>query len=109
MKRLLILVALLGLAGCVAPLQCYGPSDCHGNACCYVIPTEGGGTPGVFCTSSPTSCAVGDTIDAKSRRMCETDADCVAGPISTRYTKCCAASVVNQGAHTCTSPELCHI
>jgi len=109
MKSLLILLALLGLAACETPLACYGSSDCHGNACCYVIPTEGGGLPGVSCTSSPTGCAVGDTIDAKSRRMCHNDDDCVAGPISTRYTKCCNASVINQGAHTCTSPELCTI
>jgi hypothetical protein len=106
--RFLLLLGLL-TAACETPLPCYGPAECGGNACCFITPTEQGGLPYVSCTTSPTGCSVGDTIEARSRRMCESDADCVAGPISTAYTKCCTASVMSHGAKTCTSPGLCNI
>ena len=107
MKVLLLGLALV--AACGPGLPCEGPKDCGGNACCFVTPTEHGGTPYVTCTSAPTGCAIGDTIEERDRRVCQTDDDCVAGGIDTKYTKCCLASVGFRGAHTCTSPGLCKI
>src|SRR4051812_32328439 len=109
MSRLL-LAAGIALAACGPGLPCEGPSECGGNACCFITPTESGtSTPFVTCTASPTACAEPDTIDTRKRRMCHTDADCTAGGVTTAYTKCCKASVMGVGSHSCTSPSLCRI
>ncbi|MGZ6141896.1 MAG: hypothetical protein ACXWLM_01100 [Myxococcales bacterium] len=101
--------SLLALAvlstGCEPPLACDGPSQCRGNACCFNFPTTNLGLgPDVFCTASPSDCPPKVTVDMTTTRLCETDADCVAGGISTQWNTCCPSSVMSRAAKTCGGP-----
>ncbi len=101
------LVSAMLLVACEGALPCDGPEQCSGNACCYVRYTVRSGSDYVGCTAAPDACAEKDTVYENHRRLCQTDADCTAGNVSTVYTKCCRASVFSHAAMTCTSPGLC--
>src|SRR4051812_3730919 len=89
-------------------LTCYGPQDCSGNACCYFIPTGANGGNTLQCTATPQSCEPKFTVDGHFNRLCETDADCTAGGITTNENKCCPSSVMSHAAGTCAGSCLPH-
>ncbi len=106
-KAALVACAAVLTAGCETPLPCDGPSNCTGNACCFDFPTSNlGFGPAVYCTGAADACVPNVTIDTRTTRLCETDADCVAGGISTVWDTCCPSSVMNRAAKTCGGP--CH-
>jgi hypothetical protein len=87
-------------------LPCYGPADCGGNACCLRIPILAGPIT-VACGASPDACPPSQTFDMSTTRLCQTEADCTAGGISTSENKCCRASVSGHAAKSCTGPSRC--
>ncbi|MCA1828606.1 MAG: hypothetical protein ABR567_21840 [Myxococcales bacterium] len=101
----MLALILLALAGCQSPLPCDGPEQCGGNACCFDFPIGYlGQGPAVYCTSAPDACHPTETLNTRTTRMCETDADCVAGGISTVWSHCCPSSVMDRAANTCGGP-----
>jgi hypothetical protein len=44
------------------------------------------------------------TLNTRTTRLCESDADCTAGGISTVWDKCCPSSVMDRYAKTCGGP-----
>ena len=103
-RRLPVVLAFLALlaAACESPLPCDGPQQCGGNACCFDLPTDVGGQgPRVYCTGSADACTPFVRINQTTTRLCETDADCTAGGISTVWVNCCPSSVMNRFAKTC--------
>ena len=107
-KPAAVVLAVAALAGCgQGPLACDGPEQCGGNACCFDLPLDVNGLgPDVYCTGSPDACLPKTTVSTLTTRLCETDADCVAGGISTVWPYCCPSSVNNHAAKTCGGP--CH-
>lgn len=95
------------LVGCgQAPLPCDGPKQCGGNACCFNYQyTYGPGSvsTSVACAGSPADCVPTITTTDYVTRLCQTDADCVAGGISTSFPVCCPASVIDHYARSCQS------
>jgi hypothetical protein len=101
----ILAVILFAAAGCETALPCDGPQQCGGNACCFDFPIGYlGQGPAVYCTSAPSSCNPGETLSTRTTRICQTDADCVAGGISTQWHYCCPSSVMNRPANTCSGP-----
>jgi len=91
-KRVPLWVVLVTVLGCSSgpPGECQGPQDCGGNPCCWtVVDVMDRGT---ICESAPSACVPVLGVDTLTTRLCQTDADCTSGGISTALTHCCQES-----------------
>jgi len=93
LRRLLLLsVSLLaGLACSSTPSgECQGPQDCGGLPCCWrVVNVTDEGTA---CQPAQNACVPRLGVDTLTTRLCQTDADCTSGGITTALARCCQES-----------------
>src|ERR1700694_817961 len=86
-------------------LPCNGPSECVGNPCCLIIASAtyrgSNAQTSVSCTSAPSACAPSYGLNTQVTRLCQVDADCTAGGVTTGEPKCCPTSVLSHRAKTC--------
>lgn len=83
-------LALALAAGCSSGSsgQCEGPQDCGGRPCCWrVVNVQ---DLGIACEGTADACVPQMGVDTLTTRLCQSDADCTAGGISTALTHCCA-------------------
>ncbi|HTS81678.1 MAG TPA: hypothetical protein VMH40_13850 [Myxococcaceae bacterium] len=105
-KCLALGACLWFLAGCgstppVPGFECLAPQDCGGSPCCWShsILAERSS-----CTSSPGACVPVLGVDTITTRLCQTDADCTSGGISTTLSHCCQRPEVPNRACLDTCP-----
>ena len=91
-KRVPLWVALATALGCSSspPGQCQGPQDCGGNPCCWTVINVS--DRGTSCETSASACVPVLGVDTLTTRLCQSDADCTAGGITTSLTHCCQES-----------------
>jgi hypothetical protein len=91
-KLLLLCVVLMTAVGCSSSPagDCEGPQDCGGNPCCWSVVDVM--DRGRTCTMAATACVPVLGVDTLTTRVCQSDADCTAGGISTALTRCCSQS-----------------
>jgi hypothetical protein len=92
-RRFLSLAVLpLALLACSASpaRECEGPGDCGGNPCCWSVVNVN--DQGTACEAAPSACVPVMGVDTLTTRVCQTDADCTSGGISTTLTHCCPAT-----------------
>jgi hypothetical protein len=81
------------------PVACEHPQDCKGDPCCMNV--ANGSPTDVACTTSMSACVPNINIGTQSgpTRLCNTSADCTAGPVTTNDPDCC--TYVKYGVHMC--------
>jgi hypothetical protein len=70
-------------------INCFGPEFCaSANPCCMTI--TAGHADSILCTGSPGDCAPNLGAGGSGMtRICNADADCTAGGVTTNYPQCC--------------------
>jgi hypothetical protein len=95
LAKLLSLWASLLLACRSGPpvpgLECLDPPDCGGSPCCWSSSVLGQSSA---CTAGSGSCVPVLGVDTIKTRLCQVDADCTSGGISSPLSHCCQRSEI---------------